>query len=609
MKKVMYFSISCLLFVTISYTYSAFTNKIVGNIVGTSNNWVFKANVPTGTKENDYFKVPVSGTSGSFNVTIDTTGSTKKAEYSIVLDRNTLPDDLKFYTDSAYSNLISNDTYNGNSNNSTSTITIYYKSTTGLNGNIYVRVKGNVLEYAMMKNGYSYSTGGTEFWNNTYKPYIRTITFTSDTSNKPTTCTDINFCWDISYDTNQNRKVYAYLVNSGLTIEETNSDTNETTTKELYNLYIVCNSVIYAPESSDSLFNSFTNLTSINFGDNFNTSKVTSMGQMFYGCSSLTELDVSNFDTSNVEQMTYIFKDCSSLTSLNLNKFDTSNALWIDGMFDGCSSLKTLDLSNFNTSKVKRMSQLFYKCSSLENVKISSFDTTNVITMRFIFAHCSSLTSLDLSNIDTSSVTDTAYMFYECSSLTSLDLSNFNTSNVTDMNNMFTGCKALTSLDLSSFNTSKVTNMSWMFMRCSNLTSLNVSSFDTSKVTNMDRMFCSCSSLTNLSVTNFNTSNVTNMALLFNGCSSLTTIVLTGFDTSKVENMTQMFNGCSKIKTQINIKNANITNYTNMFSGAATNSSSSIIIGYISTTQTIATAMRNTCTDATAKNRITLKAI
>lgn len=189
MKKVMYFSILCLLFATVSYTYSAFTNKIVGNIVGTSNNWVFKANVPTGIKENDYFKTPISGTSGSFNVAIDTTGSTKKAEYSIELDRNGLPDDLKFYTDSAYSNLISNDTYKGNSNNSTNTITIYYKSTTSLNGNIHVRVKGNVCESknTMMKNGTLLESGNTEFWSDTYRQYIKTITFTSDMSNKPAT--------------------------------------------------------------------------------------------------------------------------------------------------------------------------------------------------------------------------------------------------------------------------------------------------------------------------------------------------------------------------------------------------------------------------------------
>ncbi len=65
----------------------------------------------------------------------------------------------------------------------------------------------------MMKNGYS----GTEFWNNTYKPYIRTITFRNDLSNKPENCTgDSDLCWDVSNSPSQKKKVYAYLMDSGL---------------------------------------------------------------------------------------------------------------------------------------------------------------------------------------------------------------------------------------------------------------------------------------------------------------------------------------------------------------------------------------------------------
>ena len=176
----------------------------------------------------------------------------------------------------------------------------------------------------------------------------------------------------------------------------------------------------------------------------FNTSKVTTMGGMFYNCNKLTSLDVSNFDTSNVTAMGSMFYNCNKLTSLDVSNFDTSNVTAMGGIFLGCSSLTSLNVSNFDTSKVTNMASMFNNCSSL--------------------------TSLDLSNFDISKVTNMGSMFLGCSSLTSLDLSNFDTSNVTVMANMFLGCSSLTSLNVSNFDTSKVTNMANMFNQCNNLT-------------------------------------------------------------------------------------------------------------------------------------------
>lgn len=157
-----------------------------------------------------------------------------------------------------------------------------------------------------------------------------------------------------------------------------------------------------------------TNLTSIDFGSGFNTSRVTEMGGMFMYCSRLTSLDLSNFNTSSVRDMEYMFCGCSGLTSLDVSSFNTSNVTNMCGMFLGCEGLPSLDLSNFNTSSVKRMYGMF--------------------------GGCSGLTSLDLSNFNTSSVTDMAYMFWGCSGLSSLNLYNFDMSNITDRSYM---CSAL----------------------------------------------------------------------------------------------------------------------------------------------------------------------
>jgi surface protein len=40
---------------------------------------------------------------------------------------------------------------------------------------------------------------------------------------------------------------------------------------------------------------------------------------MFYGCNSLTTLNLSNFDMTNVTDASYMFKSCGKLTTLRLD--------------------------------------------------------------------------------------------------------------------------------------------------------------------------------------------------------------------------------------------------------------------------------------------------
>ena len=146
-------------------------------------------------------------------------------------------------------------------------------------------------------------------------------------------------------------------------------------------------------------------LSNIDFGDNFNTSNVTDMGLMFFGCSSLTSINLSNFNTSNVTSMGLMFDGCSNLTSLNLSNFNTSNVTDMSLMFDGCSSLTSLNLSNFNTSNVTNMYGMFRGCSNLTSIDLYNFNTANVNDMRYMFYNCTRLTSLNLYNFDMSGLT------------------------------------------------------------------------------------------------------------------------------------------------------------------------------------------------------------
>ena len=477
-----------------------------GSIKGSTGNAVFvlrdSDNSVWNNKVIDLGKIN-PGDSGEFTVTMDASGSTVDMYATLEIERTNLPTNLKFYTTSDHkSELHKYYSFLENNGTNSETLTIYWYwnpyisdeedskfiNVSNLEANIRVSAV-QISEYAMMKNGRINTSSKILFWQDTYRPYIRTINFGNDLSNLPSSCTEENLCWDISYNTSQKKKVYGYLIDSGLTVSETDSSTSTTTEKALYNLYIVSEVPIFAPSHCYGMFMEFKNLVQINFNNNFNTSKVTYMGSMFSNCSSLAILDLSSFNTSQVTDMRYM----------------------IGGQFYGLS-LTNLDLSSFNTSKVTNMNGMFSNCSSLTNLDLSSFDTSNVTNMDNMFSNCSSLVSLDLSNFNTSNVTNMNWMFKECSSLTGLNLSSFNTSKVTYMSSMFSSCSSLTSLDLSSFNTSKVTDMQELFYNCVSLTSLDLSNFNTSQVTTMSHMFYNCKKLqAKINIMNANEKYYSNM--------------------------------------------------------------------------------------------------
>ena len=319
----------------------------------------------------------------------------------------------------------------------------------------------------------------------------------------------------------------------------------------------------YTPTSLYRFFYNLTKLKTITGLEYLNTWNVTDMNGMFYGCSSLTSLDVTHFNTEKVTDMGNMFYRCSKLTSLDVTKLNTENVKSMSYMFYNCSGLTSLNVTNFNTAKVTDMQLMFYRCSKLTSLDVTKFNTEMVTNMNSMFWDCSSLTSLDVTKFNTEKVTNMSYMFYRCSKLTSLNVTNFNTAKVTNMSDMFWGCSSLTSLDVTKFNTEKVMLMSNMFYNCSKLTSLDVTKFNTEKVTDMLNMFCYCSKLTSLNVTNFNTAKVTDMRYMFGGCSKLTSLDVTKFNTEKVMDMRYMFSGCSKL-TSLDVAKLNTENVKNM---------------------------------------------
>ncbi|MDD6600238.1 MAG: BspA family leucine-rich repeat surface protein [Galactobacillus timonensis] len=271
---------------------------------------------------------------------------------------------------------------------------------------------------------------------------------------------------------------------------------------------------------------------------------------LFMHMNTIKSIDAEDFDTSNVTNMSDMFADCNSLTSLDVSKWDVSKVTDMSSMFWLCNNLTSLNVSDWDTSSVTDMSSMFMKCSFI-SLDVSKWNVSKVTKMKNMFYECNNLTSLDVSDWDTSSVKDISFMFYGCGKLATLSVSKWAVSEVTTMEDMFNGCQSLTSLDVTNWNTHNVKDLGNMFSNCNNLASLDVTNWDTSSVTSTANMFWGCKKLTSLDVSKWDVSKVQDMWYMFEGCESLTTIDLSSWDTGSVVSMSELFKGCSGLQSMV----------------------------------------------------------
>ena len=127
----------------------------------------------------------------------------------------------------------------------------------------------------------------------------------------------------------------------------------------------------------------------------------------FYGCTSLTSVDLSSLTTVSGSYGLYCaFKNCTSLTSVDLSsltKVTGSNAL--GNAFYGCTRLTSVDLSPLTAlTGSNGLSNAFYGCTKLTSVDLSSLTTVSGSNaLANAFYGCTSLTSLSFPALATSS--------------------------------------------------------------------------------------------------------------------------------------------------------------------------------------------------------------
>jgi surface protein len=87
----------------------------------------------------------------------------------------------------------------------------------------------------------------------------------------------------------------------------------------------------------------------------------------------IESIDLSQFDTSLVSNMNSLFYGCTTLKSIDFSNINTSLVRSMQGMFSNCIHLKSIDLSNFDTSLVNDMNNMFYNCTQLQSLNLSIF--------------------------------------------------------------------------------------------------------------------------------------------------------------------------------------------------------------------------------------------
>ena len=126
-------------------------------------------------------------------------------------------------------------------------------------------------------------------------------------------------------------------------------------------------------ETLSNLFYSCTNLSSLTLPINLDISNVRSMSGMFYGCSSITEIDMSSWTNGNNIDMRRLFYSCSELTTLKMFPYTFTSDTKYDRMF-AFTDLRLLDISGWDMTN-------FNADSGVLNIYNANLDENNRLTI------------------------------------------------------------------------------------------------------------------------------------------------------------------------------------------------------------------------------------
>jgi surface protein len=352
---------------------------------------------------------------------------------------------------------------------------------------------------------------------------------------------------------------------------------------------------------------------------------------MFYGCSSLPEVDLSGCDFSNITSTTAfdaMFGDCSNLSKVTV--FSSYNGIAHEQMFENVATTGTLitdntsntfalsapstwsvitsyiDIQLNNTSNTQVFSSTAY--SNLrsyiagmtvdgQDVNISNYpeipatssiatysarasypvirvyfkDTINTINLYRLFYNQSNISSVDMSHFKLLNIKNMQEMFYNASNLTNINITGLNTCYATLGSHMFRSCKNLRNIEgVTNLDMSSITTLNAAFYECAALTEVDLSGWTTSKaLTDMGHMFNGCTTLKTVVLPEITDASVTTIGSIFNNCKALESVDLSPVNLEAVTDATNVFNACSNL-TEVTVNTTvSSATVTSMFTGVA----------------------------------------
>ncbi|MBQ5657729.1 MAG: BspA family leucine-rich repeat surface protein [Bacteroidaceae bacterium] len=129
----------------------------------------------------------------------------------------------------------------------------------------------------------------------------------------------------------------------------------------------------------------------------WDTSSVVSFDGMFNDCYTLQELDMSDFDTENATNFYQFFEGCAGLKTVKgMENWNTSKVTTMAQLFNSNGKnmqLEYVDLSGWDTSSMTDTGSMFNGCTKLTTVYVGDgWDMSKVTGSGAMFASCPSLT-------------------------------------------------------------------------------------------------------------------------------------------------------------------------------------------------------------------------
>lgn len=282
---------------------------------------------------------------------------------------------------------------------------------------------------------------------------------------------------------------------------------------------------------------------------------------MFFGCTGLTELDVSNWTTSGIDTFSGIFLNCSNIAVLNTSTWNTRSAIKINSLFHNCLNLEVAQVASsgsyiWNTSSVTDMSNMFNNCPKITTIPVAGWDISNVTSCGRFALNCSEITSFPADDWEFDEMLTPYEMLRGCVKLETIDTTDWQLPKATNCHEMFRDCESLQTLVCTNWGMGDATNINSLFQNCELVEVLNVANWDVTNVTTMTSLFADCTALTTAGIAgvgNWNngspstTAKITTMAGAFSNCTTLTTIPISDWDVREVTSMDNLFFGCTNL--------------------------------------------------------------